>query len=194
MNRRRTAVRTRSGHLSGSPAPGSKALVSSLPSVGLVPNAERDVYELRSECENRNPGRQLSGSSTFFRRLRCRWRSWRCETVAYLKQVGPVGTTIGILFGAAEIASAAGALFAGRAMRLSDAQRTTLSGSALMIPELSLRPPRSLVTALRCPEHVPSPSRTLRKSAEKSNFSRSMPVFLALLRRRVDLTSHALIS
>ena len=85
--------------------------------------------------------------------------------VVYLKQVGPVGTTIGILFGAAEIASAAGALFAGRAMRLSDAQRTTLSGSALMIPELSLRPPRSLVTALRCPEHVPSPSRTLQKAA-----------------------------
>ena len=27
--------------------------------------------------------------------------------VVYLKQVGPVGTTIGILFGAAEIASAA---------------------------------------------------------------------------------------
>ena len=96
--------------------------------------------------------------------------------VVYLKQVGPVGTTIGILFGAAEIASAAGALFAGRAMRLSDAQRTTLSGSALMIPELSLRPPRSLVTALRCPEHVPSTSRTLPKAAGKSNFSRSGPV------------------
>ena len=100
--------------------------------------------------------------------------------VVYLKQVGPVGTTIGILFGAAEIASAAGALFAGRAMRLSDAQRTTLSGSALMIPELSLRPPRSSVTVLRCsehvPEHVPRPSRTLPKAAGKSNFSRSMPL------------------
>ena len=51
-NQRRTAVRTRSGHLSVSPAPGSKALVSSLPSAGLVPNAERDVCELYSEWEN----------------------------------------------------------------------------------------------------------------------------------------------
>jgi len=80
--------------------------------------------------------------------------------VVYLKQVGPVGTTIGILFGAAEIASAAGALFAGRAMRLSDAQRTTLSGSALMIPELSLRPPRSPRRGLKVPrarpEHFPN--------------------------------------
>ena len=80
--------------------------------------------------------------------------------VVYLKQVGPVGTTIGILFGAAEIASAAGALFAGRAMRLSDAQRTTLSGSALMIPELSLRPPRSPRHGLKVPrarpEHFPN--------------------------------------
>src|SRR5262249_41944934 len=32
------------------------------------------------------------------------------------------------------------------------------------------RPP---VRVLRCPEHVPSPSRTLRKSAGKPNFSRS---------------------
>ena len=48
--------------------------------------------------------------------------------------------------------------------------------SALLRAELSVRPPRSPVTALRCPEHVPSPSRTLRKAAEKSSFSRSMPV------------------
>ena len=93
--------------------------------------------------------------------------------VVYLKQVGPVGTTIGILFGAAEIASAAGALFAGRAIRLSDAQRTTLSGSALMIPELSLRPPRSPRHGLKVPrarpEHFPN-------AAGKSNFSRSGPV------------------
>src|SRR5215467_6152270 len=38
---------------------------------------------------------------------------------------------------------------------------------------------------LRCPEHVPSPSQTLPKSAGTSNFSRS--------ERRVDRTSHALI-
>src|SRR5215467_12802240 len=35
------------------------------------------------------------------------------------------------------------------------------------------RPP---VRVLRCPEHVLSPSLTLRKSAGKPNFSRSMPV------------------
>ena len=35
------------------------------------------------------------------------------------------------------------------------------------------RPP---VRVLRCPEHVPSPSRTLRKAAGTSNFSRSRPV------------------
>ena len=59
--------------------------------------------------------------------------------------------------------------------------------------ELSLRPPRSSVTALRCSEHVPSPSRTLRKAAGTSHFSRSMP-FWALLKGRVDRTSHALSS
>jgi MFS family permease len=53
--------------------------------------------------------------------------------VVYLKQVGLVGTTIGILFAVAEIASGFGALFAGRAMRLGDAQRTMLGGTALSI-------------------------------------------------------------
>ena len=53
--------------------------------------------------------------------------------VVYLDRVGLVGTTIGILFSAAEIASGFGALFAGRAMRLGDAQRTMLSGTALSI-------------------------------------------------------------
>jgi hypothetical protein len=47
--------------------------------------------------------------------------------VVYLGQRGLVGTTIGILFAAAEIASGFGALFAGRAMRLGDAQRTMLA-------------------------------------------------------------------
>jgi MFS family permease len=53
--------------------------------------------------------------------------------VVYLDRVGLVGTTIGILFSAAEIASGFGALFAGRAMHLGDAQRTMLSGTALSI-------------------------------------------------------------
>jgi len=60
--------------------------------------------------------------------------------VVYLKQVGLVGTTIGILFAAAEIASGFGALFAGRAMRLGDAQRTMLSGTALSILLIAMTP------------------------------------------------------
>jgi MFS family permease len=53
--------------------------------------------------------------------------------VVYLDRMGLFGTTIGILFSAAEFASGFGALFAGRAMRLGDAQRTMLSGTALSI-------------------------------------------------------------
>src|SRR5215831_18713664 len=60
--------------------------------------------------------------------------------VVYLKQVGLVGTTIGILFAAAEIASGFGALFAGRAMRLGDAQRTMLRGTALSILLIAITP------------------------------------------------------
>jgi MFS family permease len=60
--------------------------------------------------------------------------------VVYLKQVGLVGTTIGILFAAAEIASGFGALFAGRVMRLGDAQRTMLSGTALSILLIAITP------------------------------------------------------
>ena len=54
--------------------------------------------------------------------------------------MGLVGTTIGILFAAAEIASAFGALFAGRAMRLGNAQRTMLSGTALSILLIAMTP------------------------------------------------------
>jgi MFS family permease len=60
--------------------------------------------------------------------------------VVYLKHVGLVGTTIGLLFAAAEIASGFGALFAGRAMRLGNAQRTMLSGTALSILLIALTP------------------------------------------------------
>ncbi len=60
--------------------------------------------------------------------------------VVYLDQIGLVGTTIGVLFAAAEIASGFGALFAGRAVRLGDAQRTMLSGTALAILLISLTP------------------------------------------------------
>jgi MFS family permease len=60
--------------------------------------------------------------------------------VVYLDRVGLVGTTIGTLFAAAEIASGFGALFAARAMRLGNAQRTMLSGTALSILLIALTP------------------------------------------------------
>ena len=53
--------------------------------------------------------------------------------VVYLDGIGLTGTTIGILFSAIEIATALGSLFAGRAMRLGDPQRTMLSGTVLSI-------------------------------------------------------------
>jgi len=60
--------------------------------------------------------------------------------VVYLDQIGLVGTRIGILFAAAEIASAFGSLFAGRAMRLGDPQRTMLSGTVLSILLIAMTP------------------------------------------------------
>ena len=60
--------------------------------------------------------------------------------VIYLKQMGLFGTTIGVLFASAEIASGLGALLAGRAMSLGNAQRTMLSGTALSILLIMLTP------------------------------------------------------
>lgn len=60
--------------------------------------------------------------------------------VVYLKHMGLVGMTIGMLFSAAEIASGIGALFAGRAISLGDAQRTMLGGTALAIMLIVLTP------------------------------------------------------
>jgi len=53
--------------------------------------------------------------------------------VVYLKQINLSGTTIGVLFSAIEIMSALGSLFAGRAMRIGNPQRTMLSGTVLSI-------------------------------------------------------------
>ena len=53
--------------------------------------------------------------------------------VVYLKGLGITGTSIGILFAVIEITSGLGSLFAGRAMRLGDPQRTMLSGTVLSI-------------------------------------------------------------
>jgi MFS family permease len=53
--------------------------------------------------------------------------------VVYLHGIGLIGTTIGALFAAIEIASGFGSLFAGRAMRFGDPQRTMLSGTVMSI-------------------------------------------------------------
>jgi MFS family permease len=53
--------------------------------------------------------------------------------VVYLHGIGLVGTTIGLLFSAVEIFSGLGSLFAGRAMRLGDPQKTMLSGTVVSI-------------------------------------------------------------
>jgi MFS family permease len=68
--------------------------------------------------------------------------------VVYLDGIGLVGTMIGILFAAAEIASGLGSLFAGRAMRLGDPRRTMLSGTALSILLIAITPFLSGIFAL----------------------------------------------
>lgn len=60
--------------------------------------------------------------------------------VVYLEQIGLVGTTIGVLFSTAEIASGFGSLFAGRAVRLGDPLRTMLSGTVLSILLIAMTP------------------------------------------------------
>ena len=53
--------------------------------------------------------------------------------VVYLNQIGLTGTAIGILFAVIETMSGLGSLFAGRAMRFGDPQRTMLSGTVMSI-------------------------------------------------------------
>jgi MFS family permease len=60
--------------------------------------------------------------------------------VVYLEQIGLVGTTIGVLFATAEIASGFGSLFAGRAVQLGDPLRTMLSGTVLSILLIAMTP------------------------------------------------------
>src|SRR5712675_1969715 len=60
--------------------------------------------------------------------------------VVYLDGVGLTGTSIGVLFAAIEVTSGLGSLFAGRAMRLGDPQRTMLSGTVLSIVLISATP------------------------------------------------------
>jgi MFS family permease len=60
--------------------------------------------------------------------------------VVYLNGVGLTGTSIGILFAAIEVMSGLGSLFAGRASRLGDPQRTMLSGTVLSIVLICVTP------------------------------------------------------
>ena len=53
--------------------------------------------------------------------------------VVYLHGIGLVGTEIGLLFATVEIFSGLGHLFAGKAMRLGDPQKTMLSGTVISI-------------------------------------------------------------
>jgi MFS family permease len=60
--------------------------------------------------------------------------------VVYLNGIGLTGTTIGLLFAAIEIFSGLGSLFAGRAMRLGDPQKTMLSGTIASIGLICVTP------------------------------------------------------
>ncbi len=60
--------------------------------------------------------------------------------VVYLNGMGLTGTSIGVLFAVIEITSGLGSLFAGRAMRLGDPQRTMLTGTVLSVLLISATP------------------------------------------------------
>ena len=60
--------------------------------------------------------------------------------IVYLHGIGLVGTTIGILCATVEIFSGLGHLFAGRAMRLGDPQKTMLSGTVISIVVICVTP------------------------------------------------------
>jgi MFS family permease len=60
--------------------------------------------------------------------------------IVYLHNIGLVGTTIGVLCAAVEVFSGLGHLFAGRAMRLGDPQKTMLSGTVVSIVVICVTP------------------------------------------------------
>jgi MFS family permease len=60
--------------------------------------------------------------------------------IVYLHGIGLVGTTIGLLLATVEIFSGLGHLFAGRAMRLGDPQKTMLSGTVISILVICVTP------------------------------------------------------
>jgi MFS family permease len=60
--------------------------------------------------------------------------------IVYLDGVGFIGTTIGLLFATVEIFGGLGSLFAGRAMRLGDPQKTMMSGTVFSIVLICVTP------------------------------------------------------
>jgi len=60
--------------------------------------------------------------------------------IVYLHGIGLFGTTIGLLFATVEIFSGLGHLFAGRAMRFGDPQKTMLSGTVASIVLICVTP------------------------------------------------------
>jgi MFS family permease len=60
--------------------------------------------------------------------------------IVFLKEIGLTGASIGILFAVIEVTSGLGSLFAGRAMRLGDPQRTMLRGTMLSISLICATP------------------------------------------------------
>ena len=60
--------------------------------------------------------------------------------VVYLHGIGLTGTMIGTLFSAVELCSGLGSLFAGRAMRLGDPQKTMMSGTVASILLICVTP------------------------------------------------------
>ena len=103
----------------------------------------RDVWPRRSDYANSLMLLAIPAIAVSLAIMAMRNSTYSIQTsvyVVYLKQVGLVGTTIGLLFSSAEIASGFGALFAGRAMGLGNAQRTMLSGTALSILLIALTP------------------------------------------------------
>src|SRR5437762_1320983 len=74
--------------------------------------------------------------------------------VVYLNGIGLTGTTIGILFAAIEIMSGLGSLFAGRAMRFGDPQKTMLSGTVVSILLICATPFLGGILALLLIAHI----------------------------------------
>ncbi len=103
----------------------------------------RDVWPRASDYVNSIKLIAISAVAVSMAVITMRNTTYSLQTsvyVVYLDQIALVGTTIGLLFAASEIASGFGSLFAGRAMRLGNPQRTMLSGTVLSILLIAATP------------------------------------------------------